>query len=99
MTPAQEYDGESKEEYRAFREEQKRIIKEDRARAKERLKKRRELYAGMRKWRQAMRDPEHSKEVFQNENRIYRIQVDTKKEQPKIDFSNKSILDVLHTAK
>ena len=99
MTPAQEYDAESKEEYRAFREEQKRIIKEDRARAKERLKKRRELYAGMRKWREATKDPEHYKEVFENENRIYRIQVDAQKEQPKKDFGEKSILDILHSAK
>ena len=51
----------------------------------------------MRKWREATKDPEHCKEVFENENRIYRIQVDAKKEQPKKDFGEKSILEILHT--
>lgn len=98
MTPYEEYDAESIEEYRAFREKQKQIAKENKRKAKEKRRKARELLGIIRKWRKENKVEGGGKKVFEEENKLYKATLEVK-EREKIDFEGVSIKDVLHRPK
>ena len=98
MTPYEEYDAESKEDYRKFREKQKAIRKAEKEKAQAKRRKVNEMYATISKWKRENKDPENSKRVFIEENRILKKQLEIKK-QENTQLNEKSIINFSHTPK